>query len=195
MKESNSTDGNYQFRDYTPFVKAAIFTNLSMRPFIYLSGGAANLNIYNEIITFAEKISAPIGSAFTSASSANVKHSLYFGNTGVNGMFEANKALAESDLIIAVGASSCEDIKYNYELLKNKKIICISDLENKIQNDSKPSLTLNGDIKQILSLLTSITLGHYSTNNLWIRDIKNSARVNSANNDAFELPAAAAYAK
>ncbi|NMC57701.1 MAG: hypothetical protein GYA50_10820 [Eubacteriaceae bacterium] len=196
MKESNSTDGNYQFRDYTPFVKAAILTNLSMRPFIYLGSGVSNLNIFDEVIAFAEKISAPIGASFQKSIKNNVKHSLYFGHTGINGMFEANKALAESDLIIAIGSSSCADIQCSFEFIKNKKIICITELENKIQNDTKISLNLNGDIKQIITLLTSITLGHYNSNNFWIRDIKNSARViSSSNNDVFELPETVAFAK
>lgn len=197
MKESNSSDANYQFRDYTSIVKAAILTNRSMRPFIYMSSGALKSDIYEQIILFAEKISAPIGASVGGANSVNKKHSLFFGLIGINGMFEANKAMAESDLIIAVGANSCADIKYNFELIKNKKIICVSELENQTQNDSKASVTLCGNIKEILTLLTSITLGHYDTNNFWIRDIKNSARMNLHDaKDSFEMPAGtAAYAK
>ncbi len=195
MKESNSTDGNYQYRDYTPFVKAAILTNLSMRPFVYLGSGALGGSAYREIISFAEKISSPIGASVAGANSIHTNHSLFFGLIGVNGMFEANKAMAEADLIIAVGASSCADIKYNSNLLKNKKIICVSESEGEIQSCSKESVNLFGDTKEIFALLKSITLGHYNSNNFWIRDIKNSARVNlTANKDASDIPAIA-YAK
>ena len=178
MKESNSTDGNYQFSDYTSIVKAAILTNLSMRPFIYLGGGTQKLNVYEQVISFAEKISAPIGASLTSRP-IGAKHSLFFGLIGINGMFEANKALAESDLIFIIGANSCAEIKFASELLKNKKIIYISEKNGKYKQDSDNALSLLGDAKEIISLLSSITLAHCNSNNYWIRDIKNSARVNA----------------
>ncbi|NLI61227.1 MAG: biosynthetic-type acetolactate synthase large subunit [Clostridiales bacterium] len=76
----------------------------SRRPVICVGGGAVSSNATDEIIELAEAIKAPVASTLMGIGAFPGDHSLSLGFLGQHGVYAANKAVAEADLLILLGA-------------------------------------------------------------------------------------------
>lgn len=140
--------------DSASLKKAIKLIKNAKKPFIYFGGGVVISDASKELIRFAEKIGAPMGSSMMGLSAVPNKHSLFLGMTGMHGRFAASKVLSESDLIIAVGTRFSDRATGNkLEFSKNRKVLHIDIDPAEIGKNIPVYASLVGDVKQALKLL------------------------------------------
>jgi acetolactate synthase I/II/III large subunit len=74
------------------------------RPVLYIGGGVIHANAFNEVIELAEKLSLPVTPTLMGLGGFPSGHPLALGMLGMHGMYWANMAISEADLLIAIGA-------------------------------------------------------------------------------------------
>ena len=84
--------------------KIARLINESKKPVIYAGGGVKISKAQEAVVSLAEKNSIPVVNTLMGLGSISRKHRLSLGLVGMHGFREANFAVTNSDLIIAIGA-------------------------------------------------------------------------------------------
>jgi acetolactate synthase-1/2/3 large subunit len=74
------------------------------RPVLYIGGGVIHANAFNEVVELAEKLSLPVTPTLMGLGGFPSGHPLALGMLGMHGMYWANMAVSEADLIVAMGA-------------------------------------------------------------------------------------------
>ncbi|MEW6126229.1 MAG: biosynthetic-type acetolactate synthase large subunit [Acidobacteriota bacterium] len=74
------------------------------RPILYIGGGVIHANAFDEIVELAERLSLPVTPTLMGLGGFPSGHPLNLGMLGMHGMYWANMAVSEADLLIAVGA-------------------------------------------------------------------------------------------
>ena len=104
--------------------EAVALINEAKKPYIYIGGGAAGLNMGKEIIALAEKIDAPIGCTFMGLSAVPDGNERFLGMQGMHGHFASSISQKHADLIIGVGVRFSDRATGNTaKFAKNTKII------------------------------------------------------------------------
>ncbi|MCX7951674.1 MAG: biosynthetic-type acetolactate synthase large subunit [Clostridiales bacterium] len=136
--------------------RAAYMINCSKRPIIYAGGGVKTSCAHKELVNLAKKANIPVVNTLMGLGTIDREDSLSLGLVGMHGFREANLAVANCDLLIAVGARfSDRVIGKNDEFAKMAKIIHIDIDESEFGKNIKPDVSLVGDIKEILNDLIS----------------------------------------
>jgi len=134
--------------------EAASVINKSMKPVIYAGGGVIISNASNEIFEFASKAHIPVVNTLMGLGSIPRDNQLSLGLVGMHGLKEANMAVTNSDLVIAVGARFSDRVvgKVN-RFAPHARIIHIDIDKTEINKNKKANLSIIGDVKQILNKL------------------------------------------
>jgi acetolactate synthase-1/2/3 large subunit len=74
------------------------------RPVLYIGGGVILANAFDEVVELAERLSLPVTPTLMGLGGFPSGHALSLGMLGMHGMYWANMAISEADLIIAIGA-------------------------------------------------------------------------------------------
>ena len=123
----------------------------SKKPFIYAGGGVVSGDASKELENFANMLDAPIGSSMMGISGVSVDNPRYLGMAGMHGKFCSTKALAEADLIIAIGARFSDRATGNKKKFADgKKIIHIDIDPAEIGKNIPAYVSLLGDVKEVL---------------------------------------------
>lgn len=121
------------------------------RPMVIAGGGVRLSGASDELIKFAEKISAPVACTLMALGEIPASHRLYAGNLGELGSDVAMSTLKAADTIIAVGMRftdrSCAAIG------NDKKIIHIDIDRAEINKKVRTDAFLCGDAKSVLAAL------------------------------------------
>src|SRR5260370_39226844 len=75
----------------------------AQRPVLYVGGGIVSSGACAELRDLAEQLELPVTPTLMGLGGFPSSHSLSLGMLGMHGTFAANMAVAESDLLIAVG--------------------------------------------------------------------------------------------
>ncbi len=125
------------------------------KPIICAGGGVLLSKGKYEVLSFAEKNNIPVVTTMMGISVIPTEHELCFGMVGNNGKAYANKAMAEADLIMVVGARVADRAVNQPELItKNKVMIHIDVDPAEIGKNAGPSIPLVGDAQAIFAELT-----------------------------------------
>lgn len=130
----------------------------SKRPFIYCGGGAAKERCCHDIMAFAEKIDAPIGTSMMGLASIPASFKNGLGMCGMHGHYASTAAMYESDLIIAMGVRFSDRAtgdKSKFSL--DKKIIHIDIDPAEISKNISVNLGITGDLKEVLYAINEKT--------------------------------------
>jgi acetolactate synthase-1/2/3 large subunit len=85
-------------------IRAALDAMLrAERPVLYVGGGIGNSNAADQLRVFAEKLQLPVCPTLMGLGGFASGHPLCLGMLGMHGTYAANMAVAESDLLIAMG--------------------------------------------------------------------------------------------
>lgn len=84
--------------------KAAKLIVQAHKPLIYAGGGVIIANASKELTTLAQKYSIPVTTTLMGLGGFPGDHPLFLGMLGMHGTFQANMAVTNCDLLIAVGA-------------------------------------------------------------------------------------------
>ena len=90
--------------DHALLEQAARLFRLSKQPVLYVGNGAVISGAGEAIIQLAEKLNAPIVNTLLGKGACAEDHPLHLGMLGMHGTAYANKAVANCDLIMAIGA-------------------------------------------------------------------------------------------
>jgi acetolactate synthase I/II/III large subunit len=137
--------------------KAAKMIEESKKPVVYTGGGVIISGAAKELIEFVEKTKAPCTNTLMGLGGVPGTHPQFMGMLGMHGTVYANRAVHESDLLIAVGARF--DDRVTGDLKKfapNAKIIHMDVDPSAISKNVKVDVPIVGDVKQILQELNKI---------------------------------------
>lgn len=120
------------------------------RPLIYAGGGVILSGAGNKLEEFAKKNNIPVVSTMMGIGVLPTNHELYYGMVGNNGKAYANRAVAESDVIIVVGARVADRAVNQPELITKDKVMIHIDVDPaEIGKNAGPSIPLVGDASYI----------------------------------------------
>ena len=155
-------------------VVAAI--NKAKKPLICAGGGVILGNGEECVRQFCEKNNIPLVTTMMGIGVMPKNHPLYFGMLGNNGKPYANRAVANSDLLIIAGARIADRAVPKPENLEQQVNIIHIDIDTaEIGKNLGPTIPLVGDIKSIFDRLLQENISIDTTN--WIetlQDIKKS---------------------
>ena len=127
------------------------------RPVMLVGGGVCWSGATNEVLTLAELIGMPIVTTLPGKNCVPSNHPLVMGPAGMHGRLEADAALINADVILAVGTRFSDRTVGNFdELKRGRKIIHIDIDKSEIGKNVKPEVGIVGDAKAVLSMMISM---------------------------------------
>lgn len=149
-----------QMRSYNPTVKGhpgqiskAVDLILSAkRPMIYSGGGVVLSNASEELVKFTKTLGYPITNTLMGLGAYPASDEQFVGMLGMHGTYEANMAMHDCDVLIAVGARF--DDRVTGELKKfcpHAKIVHMDIDPASISKNVKVDIPIVGDIKHVMA--------------------------------------------
>ena len=131
------------------------------RPVLYVGGGIANAGADETLRTFAETFCLPVAPTLMGLGGFPSAHPLCLGMLGMHGTYAANLAVAESDLLIAVGVRFDDRVTGKLATFApHARVIHIDIDPANIGKNLTPTLSIAGDARQVLSDLLSLSSQH-----------------------------------
>lgn len=152
--------GEVKMRSYAPVVKghhgqikkaAQLLLNAS-RPMIYTGGGVVLSNAAPELRELVQLTGAPCTNTLMGLGSLNADSEQYLGMPGMHGTYEANMAMQNCDVLIAIGARFDDRVIGNprHFAQVNRKIIHIDVDPSSISKRVKVDIPIVGNVKDVL---------------------------------------------
>ena len=148
------------------------------KPMVYSGGGVVLGNASAALTEFVKLLGFPITNTLMGLGGFPASHENFLGMLGMHGTYQANMAMQECDVLLAVGARFDDRVIGNPDhfLAKPKKIIHIDIDPASISKRVKIDIPIVGDVKLVLEDLISAfkALKSNSTNNLisdWLKTI------------------------
>lgn len=129
----------------------------SKRPLFYVGGGIISSNASKELFHLSEKLGIPVTMTLMGLGGFPGNHPLSLGMLGMHGTYQANMAVMESDLLIAVGARFDDRVTGKIESFAPQARIIHIDIDpTSISKNVRVDLPIVGDCKRILSKILSL---------------------------------------
>jgi len=126
------------------------------RPVALVGHGAILSNAGKELQNFLEKTNIPASFTLHGLSSLPASHRLNLGMMGMHGEIEANRAIQEADLLIALGMRFDDRVTGKLEeYAKNAKVIHVEIDSSEINKNVPADVAIHGNLKDVLTVLTS----------------------------------------
>lgn len=126
------------------------------KPIIFVGGGAVSSEAGKELYEFVQKVDAPVTDSLMGKGAYPGTDEKYIGMLGMHGTKTANLSLAESDLLIVLGARFSDRVTGNTETFAKKaKIIQIDVDEAEINKNIMVDVSIIGDVKAVLTILNN----------------------------------------
>jgi len=126
------------------------------RPVALVGHGAILSNAGKELQNFLEKTNIPASFTLHGLSSLPASHRLNLGMMGMHGEIEANRAIQEADLLIALGMRFDDRVTGKLEeYAKNAKVIHVEIDSSEIHKNVPADVAIHGNLKDVLTVLTS----------------------------------------
>jgi acetolactate synthase-1/2/3 large subunit len=124
------------------------------RPVLYTGGGIANSGAARELLAFAEELKLPVTPTLMGLGGFPSAHPLCLGMLGMHGTYAANMAVAESDLLVAVGVRFDDRVTGKLATFAPRaKVIHIDIDPANIGKNVAPALSLAADAREALQAL------------------------------------------
>jgi acetolactate synthase-1/2/3 large subunit len=121
------------------------------RPVLYIGGGITNSGAFDGLLAFAEALRLPVTPTLMGLGGFPSSHPLCLGMLGMHGTYAANMAVAESDLLVALGVRFDDRVTGKLATFApHARIIHVDIDPANIGKNVSPSLALAGDVKQAL---------------------------------------------
>lgn len=132
------------------------------KPFVYSGGGAVMGNAAKELTTLVDKLGCPCTNTLMGLGGVAYDHPQFIGMLGMHGTYEANMAMQNCDVLIAVGARFDDRVIGDpADFAENpKKIIHIDIDPSSISKRVSVDIPIVGDVKQVLKQLIHGLPGH-----------------------------------
>jgi acetolactate synthase-1/2/3 large subunit len=124
------------------------------RPVLYVGGGIVNAGASAQLLAFAEQLKLPVTPTLMGLGGFPSSHALSLGMLGMHGTFTANMAVAESDLLIAVGVRFDDRVTGKLATFAPQaKVIHIDIDPANVGKNRAPDLSLIADAREALAAL------------------------------------------
>jgi acetolactate synthase I/II/III large subunit len=126
----------------------------SRRPVLYVGGGIVNSGAARQLLGFAQKLQIPVTPTLMGLGGFPSSHPLSLGMLGMHGTFVANMAVAESDLLIAVGVRFDDRVTGKLATFAPRaKVIHIDIDPANVGKNRAPDLSVIADARKTLAAL------------------------------------------
>lgn len=152
-------------RSYKPVLKghtgqikrAADLIAIARRPMIYSGGGAILANADKELTVFTRHLGFPITNTLMGLGAYPGTDKQFVGMLGMHGTYEANMAMHQCDVLIAIGARFDDRVTGDLEqFCPSAKIIHIDVDPSSISKNIPVDVPIVGDVKHVLSELIAL---------------------------------------
>ncbi len=128
------------------------------RPYIYTGGGVLLANASAELRTLVDLLGAPVTNTLMGLGAFPASDKRFVGMLGMHGTWEANNAMQNCDVLLAVGARFDDRVIGNpkHFAQNDRKIIHIDIDPSSISKRVKVDIPIVGDVKEVLSELISM---------------------------------------
>ncbi len=158
--------GALEMRSYNPvrrghggqIRKALQLLMTAKRPYIYVGGGAILGNAVGELRELADMLGYPCTNTLMGLGAIKGSDPKFLGMLGMHGTLEANNAMQNSDVLLAVGARFDDRVIGNpkHFAQNERKIIHIDIDPSSISKRVKVDIPIVGDVKEVLSELIAM---------------------------------------
>jgi len=140
------------------------------KPVIYAGGGAIASNAEEELLQLNEILDAPVTNTLMGLGIYPATHKRFLGMLGMHGTYQANMAMHNADLIIAIGARFDDRITNNpSKFSPGAKIIHFDVDHSSVSKIIEANIAVFGQVKNSLKAMIEVlnqNLDHYNTDNL-----------------------------
>ncbi len=128
------------------------------RPFIYTGGGVLLGNATNELRTLVDMLGYPVTNTLMGLGAYPASDPKFLGMLGMHGTIEANNAMQNCDVLLAVGARFDDRVIGNpkHFAQNDRKIIHIDIDPSSISKRVKVDIPIVGDVKDVLTELITM---------------------------------------
>ena len=134
--------------------EAARLLSESRRPVLYIGQGAVISDAGKAITTLAEKLRTPVVNTLLGKGAMDERHPLHLGMLGMHGTAYANKAVADCDLIMAIGARWDDRITGKLDEFCSDAVKIHIDIDPaEFDKIVKPDVSLMGDARLVIEEL------------------------------------------
>jgi acetolactate synthase-1/2/3 large subunit len=127
------------------------------RPVIYAGGGVIASEASHELQRLAAKTGIPVTTTVMGLGAFPAKDPLFLGMLGMHGTVYANYAVAECDLLVALGVRFDDRVTGKFdEFAKHAKIVHVDIDASEINKNKEAHLPIVADAKQVLQELNKI---------------------------------------
>ncbi|WP_193387209.1 biosynthetic-type acetolactate synthase large subunit [Vulcanisaeta moutnovskia] len=149
------------------------------RPVMLVGGGVCWSGATNEVLILAELLGMPIVTTLLGKNCVPSNHPLVMGTPGMHGRLEADAALINADVVLAVGTRFSDRTVGNFnEFRRGRRIIHIDIDPSEIGKNVKPEVGIVGDAKTVLSAMINLVPKALEQSHeafiRWLRSIKES---------------------
>lgn len=158
--------------------------NKSSRPLIYAGGGVITAGASDKLVKLAEKADIPVVSTLMNLGAIPRDHRLSLGMVGMHGSREANQAVYNADLLIAVGARFSDRVTGDVnQFARNARIFQIDIDNSEIDKNVIVDSALVGDMNVILEKVISET--EKNDHKEWLSKIDTYKKLSGISPDEF----------
>ena len=140
------------------------------KPVIYAGGGAIASNAEEELLQLNEILDAPVTNTLMGLGIYPASHKRFLGMLGMHGTYQANMAMHNADLIIAIGARFDDRITNNpSKFSPGAKIIHFDVDHSSVSKIIEANIAVFGQVKNSLKAMIEVlnqNLDHYNADNL-----------------------------
>lgn len=167
--------------------RAAKAINEAKRPIICAGGGINSAGADKELLELAQKANIPVTTTLMGIGAFPENHPLSLGMLGMHGLASANKAVTQSDLIIATGARFSDRTTGEVSgFAPDAKVIHIDIDPAEIGKNMRTDIPIVGDVKGILRDIAEKVKHNERTQ--WIEYISSiKEQINSPIDDSKDL--------
>jgi acetolactate synthase-1/2/3 large subunit len=128
------------------------------RPYIYTGGGVILSGACDELRTLVERLGFPVTSTLMGLGAYPASDPKFLGMLGMHGTWEANNAMQDCDVLLAIGARFDDRVIGNVEHFaqSKRKIIHIDIDPSSIAKRVKVDVPIVGDVKTVLVEMLSL---------------------------------------
>jgi acetolactate synthase-1/2/3 large subunit len=131
------------------------------RPVLYVGGGIVSSGAAEELLSLAEALQLPVTPTLMGLGAFPSAHPLSLGMLGMHGTYAANMAVAESDLLIAVGVRFDDRVTGKLATFAPQaRVIHIDIDEANIGKNRAPEISITADAREALINLSATIATH-----------------------------------
>ncbi|MEM1520059.1 MAG: biosynthetic-type acetolactate synthase large subunit [Candidatus Korarchaeum sp.] len=146
------------------------------RPVMLVGGGVRISGAQEEVLALAELLKVPIVTTLMGKSSVPSDHPLVMGVAGMHGRPEANAALANADLLLALGTRFSDRTVGRFGEVSRKVVVHVDLDPSELGKNVRASVPILGDVKEVLramiGLLSRVEIFRDEKYLSWLKEIR-----------------------